>query len=64
MKITYKNKYQALCDLIVGDSNYTHEEILTRCAQQVDALIAVENKVVAHETIEPDDYDSVRGMYE
>ena len=43
MKITYKNKYQALCDLIVGDSNYTHDEILTRCAQQVDALIAAEN---------------------
>ena len=41
--MTDKNKYQALCDLIVGDRNYTHDEILTRCAQQVDALIAAEN---------------------
>ena len=29
-----------------------------------ETKFAVENKVVAHETIEPDDYDSVRGMYE
>ena len=42
--MTDKNKYQALCDLIVGDTdNWTHDEILTRCAQQVDALIAAEN---------------------
>ena len=39
-----ENKYQDLCDLIVGDSNYTHDEMLSRCAQQVDALIAAENK--------------------
>ena len=39
-----ESKYQDLCDLIVGDSNYTHDEMLSRCAQQVDALIAAENK--------------------
>ena len=40
-----ESKYQDLCDLIVGDSpNWTHDEMLSRCAQQVDALIAAENK--------------------
>jgi hypothetical protein len=37
-------KYEELCEMIRGSSpNWTHEETLDRCAQQVDALIDLEN---------------------
>ena len=40
-----KKKYEELCDLIKGDSpNWTHEEIVERLEDQVDALIEKENK--------------------
>ena len=43
--MTYKEKYEELCDLIKGDSpNWTHEEILERLGDQVDALIKKENE--------------------
>ena len=43
--MTYKEKYEELCDLIKGDSpNSTHEEILERLGDQVDALIKKENE--------------------
>ena len=38
-------KYEELCEMIRGSSpNWTHEETLDRCAQQVDALNDFENK--------------------
>ena len=43
--MTYKEKYEELCDLIKGDSpNWTHEEVLERLEDQVDALIKKENE--------------------
>ena len=42
--MTYKEKYEELCDLIKGDSpNWTHEEIKARLEEQVDALIEKED---------------------
>ena len=39
-----ESKYEELCEMIRGSSpNWTHEETLDRCAQQVDALIDLEN---------------------
>lgn len=48
-RLTYKKQYEDLCDLIKGDSpNWTHEEIVERLEQQVNALIEKEdpNRVV------------------
>ena len=43
-QMTYKEKYEELCELIRGDSpNWTHEEIKARLEEQVDALIEKEN---------------------
>jgi len=39
-----KEQYEELCEMIRGSSpNWTHKETLDRCAQQVDALIALED---------------------
>ena len=48
-------KYEELCEMIRGSSpNWTHEETLDRCAQQVDALIDAENPD------EVEEYEDVR----
>ena len=42
--MSIESKYEELCEMIRGSSpNWTHEETLDRCAQQVDALIDLEN---------------------
>jgi hypothetical protein len=44
IEMTFEEKYGELCDLIKGDSpNWTHEEIVERLEQQVDALIEKED---------------------
>ena len=44
IETTFEEKYGELCDLIKGDSpNWTHEEIVERLEQQVDALIEKED---------------------
>ena len=49
-QMTYKEKYEELCDLIKGDSpNWTHEEIKARLEEQVDALIKKENHNVQND---------------
>lgn len=41
-----EKKYEELCEMIRGDSpNWTHEETVERCSEQVDALHFVENEV-------------------
>ena len=43
--MTDKELYEELCDFIKGDSpNWTHEEIVERLKDQVDALIEKENE--------------------
>ena len=45
MEEQYKEQYDELCEMIRGSSpNWTHKETLDRCAQQVDALIALEEE--------------------
>jgi hypothetical protein len=39
-----EKQYEELCEMIRGSSpNWTHKETVDRCAQQVDALIALED---------------------
>jgi len=41
--MSYKEKYEELCEMIRGDSpNWTHEETLEKCSEQVDALMREE----------------------
>ena len=47
-----KEQYEELCEMIRGSSpNWTHKETLDRCAQQVDALIALEDPSQLHENL-------------
>ena len=52
-------KYEELCEMIRGSSpNWTHEETLDRCAQQVDALIDLENPDEVEVEVEEEDEDA------
>jgi hypothetical protein len=42
--MSIEKKYEDICEMIRGSSpNWTHQEILDRCSQQVDALVFIEN---------------------
>ena len=46
------NLYEEVSEVIVGNSKgWTHEEILERCAEAVDALLEKENQGVKDEYI-------------
>lgn len=49
----WKKLYEQVYETIVGDSeNWTHEELLERCAKAMDALLEKENQGVEDEYIE------------
>jgi len=46
MMSKYKKNYEDLCEMVRGDTpNWTPEETLHRCSEQVDALKFVEEEV-------------------